>query len=308
MKWSFASVGLIVFGLIGVTIIMLFEQLTTTNESDYYMLKEVTEAAMIDAIDLKYYRETGDLKIIKEKFVENFTRRFAESTLLIGTGYHVYFYNIMETPPKVTISINSTLREYTIFNDTTAANVNNTLTGILEYTNKDSSSSSEISSNEKVYETREFSKTYYNIIDIKNNVAAITERVNIPEKLKQIGIKDVKIKEIKDIKIVSEEQDLLDAMLEREIDWASATKQDKRTNFSIENLDINNYYTGITINNVPQYYNCHEKKGTFDGSDYCNSGEKNEYYISWTSPELNTAKEKIVISYTIVWEYQEYIK
>ena len=56
MKWSFASVGLIVFGLIGVTIIMLFEQLTTTNESDYYMLKEVTEAAMIDAIDLKYYQ------------------------------------------------------------------------------------------------------------------------------------------------------------------------------------------------------------------------------------------------------------
>ena len=35
---------------------------------DYYLLKEVTEAAMIDAIDLVYYRQTGDLKIIKEKY------------------------------------------------------------------------------------------------------------------------------------------------------------------------------------------------------------------------------------------------
>ena len=89
MKWSFASVGLIVLGLVGITIIMLFEQITTSNENDYYLLKEVTEASMIDAIDISYYRDTGELKIVKEKFVENFTRRFSESTLLTGTGYTI---------------------------------------------------------------------------------------------------------------------------------------------------------------------------------------------------------------------------
>ena len=34
--------------------ILLFQQLTTNNENDYYLLKEVTEAAMIDAIDIPY--------------------------------------------------------------------------------------------------------------------------------------------------------------------------------------------------------------------------------------------------------------
>ena len=73
MKWSMASVGVIVLGIIGVMVIALFQQLTTSNESDYYLLKEITEASMIESIDLKYYRETGDLRIVKEKFVENFT-------------------------------------------------------------------------------------------------------------------------------------------------------------------------------------------------------------------------------------------
>ena len=69
MKWSFASVGLIVFGLIGLTIIILFQNITTNNENDYYLLKEVTEASMIDAIDMDYYRQTGELKIIKNKLI-----------------------------------------------------------------------------------------------------------------------------------------------------------------------------------------------------------------------------------------------
>ena len=130
MKWSFTGVGLIVFGLIGLTIILLFEQITTSNENDYYLLKEITNAAMVDSIDIAYYRETGDLKIVREKFVENFTRRYSESTLFIGTSYTISFYDIMEVPPKVTIVIDTGLGQYRIFNDVdksifkAAANVN----------------------------------------------------------------------------------------------------------------------------------------------------------------------------------------
>ena len=36
MKWSFASVALVVLGLTGVAVIMLFQQITTNNENDYY--------------------------------------------------------------------------------------------------------------------------------------------------------------------------------------------------------------------------------------------------------------------------------
>ena len=107
MKWSTVTVGVMILGIIGVSIILLFQQLTTTNENDYYLLKEITEAAMVDSIDISYYRETGNLKIVREKFVENFTRRFAESTLIIGTKYTIKFFDVMEEPPKVSVRIDT---------------------------------------------------------------------------------------------------------------------------------------------------------------------------------------------------------
>jgi len=64
------------FGLVGFAIIFLFVQLTVNSDEEYYLLKEVTEAAMYDSVDLAYYRSTGELKIVKEKFVESFFRRF----------------------------------------------------------------------------------------------------------------------------------------------------------------------------------------------------------------------------------------
>ena len=76
MKWSFASLGLIILGLFGLLIIILFNEITVSNEQDYYNLKNAAEASMIDAVDVAYYRLTGEIKISKEKFVENFTRRF----------------------------------------------------------------------------------------------------------------------------------------------------------------------------------------------------------------------------------------
>ena len=114
MKWSFAQVGLVTAGLVGIIIILLFQQITVNNEQDYYLLREVTEAAMLDSIDLAYYRDTGKVKMIQEKFVENFTRRFAESVNYTSTGYSIRFYDIMEYPPKVSIIIETGIGTYTI--------------------------------------------------------------------------------------------------------------------------------------------------------------------------------------------------
>ena len=41
MKWSFSSVGLIMLGLFGIIIIMLFNDITVSNEQDYYTLKDL---------------------------------------------------------------------------------------------------------------------------------------------------------------------------------------------------------------------------------------------------------------------------
>ena len=80
MKWSFATVGLIMMGLFGFIIIIMFNEITVSNEQDYYTLKDATEAAMIESVDVAYYRLTGEIKMNQEKFVENFTRRFTETS------------------------------------------------------------------------------------------------------------------------------------------------------------------------------------------------------------------------------------
>ena len=123
------------FGLVGFAIIFLFVQLTVNSDEEYYLLKEVTEAAMYDSIDLAYYRNTGDLKIIKEKFTESFIRRFSESTNINAEEYQINFYNIVESPPKVSVEITSKLGEKTFFESTDSYSVINDLDAILEFNN-----------------------------------------------------------------------------------------------------------------------------------------------------------------------------
>ncbi len=127
---------MVMFGLIGIIIIVLFIQLTVNSDEEYYLLKEVTEASMIDSIDYAYYREKGELKIVKEKFVESFFRRFSESTNLNAeNGYTIKISNIVESPPKASIEITSKLGRKTIFNSTGDYNVYNDLDAILYWKN-----------------------------------------------------------------------------------------------------------------------------------------------------------------------------
>ena len=106
MKESLWGYYLALLGISVSTIMIMVTNMTTTNQQNYYLLKEVTNAAMIDAIDYGYYREYGTIKITTEKFVENFLRRFAENVKLTST-YYVDIYDIVETPPKVSIRVRS---------------------------------------------------------------------------------------------------------------------------------------------------------------------------------------------------------
>lgn len=110
---------------------ILLQNYTTTNEQDYYLAKEITYAAMYDAIDYGYYKEYGELKIVKEKFVENFIRRFAESATL-NKNYKVNFYSIYETPPAVSVEIRTNTGEFTVGDDSANIGVVTRLTAILE--------------------------------------------------------------------------------------------------------------------------------------------------------------------------------
>ena len=81
-----------VMGILGIVLINIFGHVVISNEQNYYLLKEISEAAMVDAVDLKAYRDgvgwdgvtedtdpesmhclegiPGTVRIVKEKFVE----------------------------------------------------------------------------------------------------------------------------------------------------------------------------------------------------------------------------------------------
>lgn len=291
MKWSFASVGMIVLGITGIAIILLFQQITTSNENDYYLLKEITEASMIESIDLKYYRETGDLRIVKEKFVENFTRRYSESTLFIGTKYTISFFDIMEVPPKVTIMIDTGLEQYRIYNDTSNYNVVNNLTGILEFVGKETDNKGNT-----VYTKKEYKQTVYSMP--KDQSIAIREPINIPKEINDANMRNQKIIEISTPEVVTSQDELLIAKLRREIDWASASTN--KTNYFNDN-DINNYSKSFTITNK-NYYNCLDLSGTMAREIDCN-----KYKLSWIIIDGNSGEDKnVILKYEVTWSYEEY--
>ncbi len=293
MKWSFASVGLIVLGLVGLSIIILFQNITTNNENDYYLLKEVTEASMIDAIDMDYYRESGELKIIKDKFVESFTRRFAESTVFASSEYTINYFDIMEEPPKVTVSINTGIGEYTIYQDTSDYHVANTLSAILEYYGKDGSKTGESYVNGTPLVEKTFTKTYYSIPSSNTGNYSVKQPINIPDELNHKNIYDVEISKVESKGNVNEEGELLYALLNRDIDWTRSN--DNPTDFNIKNnsnIDINNIQKNITVNKI--------KGRKCLTTEECN---ESKYWIEWTgtgSPGIT------VLKLEITWRYKEY--
>ena len=131
MKESMWGYWLVVLGLFILAVLMLLQNYTTTSEQDYYLLKEITDAAMNESIDLGHYRIYGEVRIIKEKFVENFLRRFSE-TVNINKTYNIKFYDIYEAPPKVSIKVTTSTDSYSVMSDTGEFGVVNRLDGIIE--------------------------------------------------------------------------------------------------------------------------------------------------------------------------------
>lgn len=132
MKESFWGYLIILLGIFIITIMIIVQNLTTTSEEDYYLMKEVMEASMIDAVDYGAYRQYGEIRIIKEKFIEVFTRRFAES-VSPTKNYKLEFYEVYETPPKATVKIMTNTGEYSIStSDNVDFDIVTTLSGILE--------------------------------------------------------------------------------------------------------------------------------------------------------------------------------
>ena len=99
-------IGIIIMALMGFFAVNMVTSQQTGSELDYYLLKDTTEAAMNDAIDYDFYSNNGVVRMDKEKFLESFVRRFADS--VDGTrDYNIDVYDLNETPPNVSVKISS---------------------------------------------------------------------------------------------------------------------------------------------------------------------------------------------------------
>ena len=155
MKESMWGYLLIALGVVIIAILLLVQRLTNTNEEDYFLSREIMKASMFDAVDYGTYRSSGDLVMCKEKFVEVFIRRFAESATADKT-YQLNFYDIHEDPPKATVKITTKTGTTSINGDGVNLNVDTYITGILELNSDDSITLNyEVDEDGKKYETSE---------------------------------------------------------------------------------------------------------------------------------------------------------
>lgn len=128
------TAGIIILAIMALAVVNIINNYSASNELTESLLKDTVEAAMLDAVDLSYYRVSGGVvRMDKEKFVENFTRRFAES-VSSDKDYQVKVYDIYEIPPKVTIQVGSST---TATFEGEGLDIVNKISGILEtkYTN-----------------------------------------------------------------------------------------------------------------------------------------------------------------------------
>lgn len=330
MKWSFAGLGIILLGIIGAAIMFLFINVTTGNENDYYLLKEVTEAAMYDAIDLSYYKENGEVKIVKEKFVENFTRRFVESNLFIGNEYAIDFYEVWEDPPKVTVVIRSTIKDYTVYQYTSDYSVVNNLTGILEL--KKHNGTAIDSKNDEVYKNKEIVLDYYSMTNVQTGTNQLRtfetiQTLNVPNELNVETIKKDTIKiELDSIeKTPLTQADVNRAWLLRDIRYKTDTSSwDAIYSQPDPAISIEHFYTSENgINDVSVCaINCNNWREDANNCDHLSSAiqlikiskkcpkkekESGEDYVISISGSVDSdfAKNFAMLKYNLKWTFQE---
>lgn len=114
----------LLLGIMAAALLIFFGFVNTKSEQDYYLVKEVTQNAMLDSVDKIAYQKgltqkevdnlknnidcvsgkPGTIRIITERFVENFARRYAEVAKTNQT-YRIEFYEIQECPAKVSLKV-----------------------------------------------------------------------------------------------------------------------------------------------------------------------------------------------------------
>ena len=106
MNKGILTVGIIIMAISGLLMFNVITSWSRGDELDYYLVKETAEAAMEDALDVRFYRVSGQIRMDSDKFVETFLIRFAKG-VDNTRDYTVKFYDLNEVPPKVSVKVES---------------------------------------------------------------------------------------------------------------------------------------------------------------------------------------------------------
>lgn len=132
MKESFWAVMIVGLGITSIFLVYFFQTVTNTSEHNYELLKETTEAAMFDALDLTAYQKDETIRIDQERFVDSFIRRFAEDATL-AHEYDISIYDVHEEPPKVSIKVSTfNVGFFSLGSEATSFSLTNQIDAILE--------------------------------------------------------------------------------------------------------------------------------------------------------------------------------
>ncbi|MCR4580904.1 MAG: DUF5411 family protein [Bacilli bacterium] len=120
MKESMWGYWIIVLGIAVFAIMMVLQNYSVTDEQSFFLAKENLASSMKEAVDYAYFTDAsptitednyknsneiyGRFKINREKLVENFIRRFAD-TVDISKTYTINFYYISEIPPAASVEV-----------------------------------------------------------------------------------------------------------------------------------------------------------------------------------------------------------
>lgn len=157
MNKAILSVGIILLSAMAFVLINLITSANTGSELDYYLVKETTEAAMLDASDFNYYSVNGVIRMDSDKFVESFLRRFAES-VDNTREYDVRFYDLNEVPPKVSVKVDS---DSAVSFNGSSAKLSTNIDAILESNyKKDNLTNYNSRQDVKIYDGKSFDKEY----------------------------------------------------------------------------------------------------------------------------------------------------
>lgn len=107
MNKGILAAGAIMLAVMALAVVNIINNYSAGNELTESLLRDTVEGAMLDAVDIGYYRVSGGvIRMDTAKFLENFTRRFAES-VSNDKDYTIRVYDVYEIPPKVTVQVGS---------------------------------------------------------------------------------------------------------------------------------------------------------------------------------------------------------